>query len=180
MTLSILICSIKSRAKQLRELLLSLNEQTNFNEVEILTLTDNCEMKVGEKRNRLLLKAKGKYICFIDDDDIVTPSYIAKILEAAKEDMDVIVFDAFRYDKGVKDRLAKYGIEYKRDSNTKDVYYRIPNHLMPVKRELALQAPFKEINFGEDADYAKRLLPLLKTQIRIDDTLYFYMYNPKK
>jgi len=50
---------------------------------------------------------------------------------------------------------------------------------MCVKRELALQVPFKEINFGEDADYAKRLKPLLKSEHSIHKVLYHYDYNSK-
>jgi len=50
---------------------------------------------------------------------------------------------------------------------------------MCVKTELAKQIPFKAVNFGEDSDYAKRLLPLLKTQERINETLYNYLYNDK-
>lgn len=57
------------------------------------------------------------------------------------------------------------------------VYYRNPNHLNPVKKELAIQVPYKEINFGEDKDYSERLFPLLKTEVYISGIIYYYLYS---
>ena len=59
------------------------------------------------------------------------------------------------------------------------VYYRTPNHISPVKRELALLAGFPEIAFSEDAEYSKRLLPHLKTEVKIPGILYYYRYESK-
>ena len=60
------------------------------------------------------------------------------------------------------------------------IYYRTPNHISPVKRELALQAGFPEIAFGEDHEYSKRLLPLLKTETIIKENLYHYDFYEQK
>jgi hypothetical protein len=70
-----------------------------------------------------------------------------------------------------------YDKDFGKDSNERDCYKRIPNHLMCVKRELALQAGFPDKSFGEDAAYAKKLLPLLKTQHIIPEILYHYNFN---
>jgi hypothetical protein len=56
-------------------------------------------------------------------------------------------------------------------------YHRLPNHIMAVKRELALQVKFKDILKGEDADYSKRLLPILQTNYEIGKVLYHYDYS---
>jgi len=194
MTLSILICSIEERTTSRAPLLHTLlhgigrhHSATSGNiqrhegaQAEIIICTDNKVLSVGAKRNLLISKAKGKYICFVDDDDIVSNAYVSKILEAAKENPDVIVFDVARYEGGKPDRMARYGAEYKRDSNTANCYYRLPNHLMPVLRSIALKEPFKEISFGEDSDYSQRILPHLKTQTRITETLYEYRFDKTK
>lgn len=178
--LSILICSLNSRKDKLNQLLAGLQPQLDrFKDVECIIATDNREMKIGVKRNYLLSLANGEYITFIDDDDLVDANYCALLLTAIEKNPDVIVFDAVRYANGKLDRPVKYGIEYTKDYHDRNFYYRIPNHLMCVKREIALQVPFKEVNFGEDADYARRLLPLLKTQERINETLYTYLYCDK-
>lgn len=180
--LSILICSLHIRKDKLKRLTDILQPQLKKFDglVEIVIAIDEKENSIGSKRNYLASKATGEYIAFIDDDDTVADNYVELLLEAMRADTDVIVFDALRYVDGVVDKAVKYGIEYGKDYHDKKFYYRIPNHLMCVKKELALQVPFKEINFGEDSDYAKRLLPLLKTQARIDRILYSYLYNSKK
>lgn len=193
--LSILICSLESRIEKRSDLLRSLTDNlggyyTEKNDridlkierrigkhVEIIICTDNGQMKVGQKRNLLLDQASGNYISFIDDDDMVSYLYVELLLEKIKLNPDVIVFDVARYQNGKPDRMVSYGIEYKRDFNTRDVYYRLPNHLMCVKKSLAQQVRFKRLNFGEDSDYAARMLPFLKHQERINQTLYAYYFD---
>ena len=187
MKLSILICSLHSRKDKLKRLTDILQPQLKKFDglVEVIVAVDEKENSIGSKRNYLMIKSdpyldsKG-YLAFIDDDDTVADNYVELLLEAMQADTDVIVFDALRYVDGTVDKAVKYGIEFGKDYHDSKFYYRIPNHLMCVKKELALQVPFKEINFGEDSDYAKRLLPLLKTQARIDRILYSYLYNSKK
>lgn len=45
---------------------------------------------VSNARNIGLDNAKGEYICFVDDDDIVSPNYLSDLLENADEDSIVI------------------------------------------------------------------------------------------
>jgi len=191
--LSILVCSIKGREKLLSRLLKVLVnaeaehcvevhaeysiEKFLMADAEIIVYTDDRQISTGEKRNRLTALATGNYVTEVDDDDLVEPDYKELIIAKTASKPDCIVFDAVRYVNGDKDRLVKYGMEYGRDYNTPECYYRIPNHLMAFKRELALQVPYQHINFGEDARFAKAMLPLLKTQERIDKVLYHYLFT---
>lgn len=45
---------------------------------------------VSNARNIGIENAKGEYICFIDDDDIISPTYLEKLLEKANENTLVI------------------------------------------------------------------------------------------
>jgi glycosyltransferase involved in cell wall biosynthesis len=58
--------------------------------VEVITEVDNKQITTGAKRNNLLNKAQGKYICFIDDDDHISNDYLRLILEAIESDADCI------------------------------------------------------------------------------------------
>jgi hypothetical protein len=40
--------------------------------------------------------------------------------------------------------------------------------------------PYPEISMGEDHDYSKRLLPLLKREIMPQEVLYYYLFNSQK
>lgn len=197
MKLSILICSLDSR-KELRADLIKLlrntiGEHTHEaiddkeylldkyigKEAEILICTDNRVMSVGKKRNLLIRNASGDYTVFIDDDDMVTVAYVGNILEATKYNTDVIVFDAIRYHNGALDRQVIYGTEFKKDYSTRTAHFRIPNHLMPVKRSITSRVMFPDVSFGEDSEWARKLLPNLKTQQRIKECMYEYWYDDK-
>lgn len=54
---------------------------------------------------------------------------------------------------------------------------RVPNHLIPMKREFALATMFLEKNFGEDTDYGLRVRRLLKTEYKIEKPLYYYRFS---
>ena len=186
MKLSILICSLEKRKEQLAELLAELNLQITSCDasdiVEVMTEVDSKQITTGAKRNNLLNKAHGKYICFIDDDDHIYPNYIKLILEAIESDADCIATTGiFSINGGhpVKWRLSKDFIdEDKFDSQINEiVYFRRANHLTPVKRKLALQAMFPDKSNAEDKEYSSRLNPFLQSEVEIKELIYHYDYK---
>jgi hypothetical protein len=60
------------------------------------------------------------------------------------------------------------------DRNFPDRYERIPNHIMCYRKDVAMRVPYSDLRYGEDSDYAKRLLPLINTEYKINKTLYYY------
>lgn len=150
-----------------------------FNEdVEVIICTDNKILTVGAKRNLLVSIAKGEYSVQLDDDDRIESIYKRELLEAINiSGADVITFVVSVSLDGKPPKLCFYSKDYKGDYNDSNSYYRLPNHLCCVKRKLAIQVPFAEINFGEDADYSKRLRPLLQTEYNIVKVLYHYDFN---
>jgi len=175
--LSILIANIPSRELKLQYLVAHLKEQGG--DVEILT-DSNMGYNIGTKRNLLLERATGEYIVFVDDDDEVAPDYVQKILAAMDGLPDCIGISGHITTNGENPRqwhISKdYGCWYELDN----VYYRTPNHISPVRRELALQTRFKEIAHGEDADYSARLLRLLHTENKVQGNIYHYIYSHYK
>ena len=146
---------------------------------------DRHEMTTGFKRNLLLDDAEdSRAVCFIDDDDSVHPGYLPSILNALDSRPDVVGFKARRFVEGRQIGEAIHSIRYKK-SQTVAIgdwirYERVPNHLNPVRTELARGVRFKDITYGEDHDYANRLRPLLKTEKFIDNYLYDYYLIVKK
>jgi len=175
MKLSILICSLEERCKQLINLLTDLYKQVTP-EVEVLTNIDNRQKTTGAKRNELLLRAKGDYIAFVDDDDKVAENYISRILEAVRTNPDCVGMEGFITftSKGITKKFI-HSIQYNTWFEKDGIYYRCPNHLSPVRRELALKAMFPDITVGEDRQYSERLRSLLKTEVYLETPIYFYL-----
>lgn len=178
--LSVLIATMPNRRESYKRLLESMGYMIkSYPNVEIIT-DDSMDYNIGVKRNKLLQKAKGDYIVFCDDDDLVSFNYIDYIFRAIKDNPDCIAINGIITTNGQNERKwfisKEYGKWYTGPDGT---YYRTPNHISPVKRELALQAGFPEISFGEDAEYSRRLLPLLKTESIITEPIYHYDYWEK-
>lgn len=179
--LSVLIATMPNRRESYKRLLESMGYMIkSYPNVEIIT-DDSMDYNIGVKRNKLLQKAKGDYIVFCDDDDLVSFNYIDYIFRAIKDNPDCIAINGIITTNGQNERKwfisKEYGKWYTGPDGT---YYRTPNHISPVKRELALQAGFPEISFGEDAEYSRRLLPLLNSEAVISEPLYHYDFWQNK
>jgi len=177
--LSILILTIPAREHVLAQLLHRLRPQIEGKPVEVL-LNRHPTKTIGRKRNALLRAAKGDYVVFIDDDDQVSPSYVDRILEAVETSPDCVGISGTMFSNGKNERKWHISMEHKAWHEKNGVYYRGPNHISPVKRDIALQVMFPEINHGEDAEFSRRILPLLKTEVKIPGVLYVYRYSNKK
>ena len=183
MKLSILICHLPNRAECFRALILELYRQIGnqfHNLVEVLVCSDEKPVTTGEKRNKLLDRAKGNYIVFIDDDDEVTDDYVSEMLKGIESGADCLGIKGWMtWDEGrrVEWEISKDFFNEDDHSTGTLRYKRSTNHITAVKRELALQARFPEISNAEDKAYSDKLLPLLKTEYKIDKLLYHYKFT---
>jgi len=177
--LSILICSLGVRRNSLERLERILARQPQEN-IEILVEKDDGETCVGKKRNLLLDRAHGDYVVYVDDDDLVADDYVSSIIAATENNPDAVAIEGRLIDGGGGIRRflhsMTFGSWYERD----EVYYRTPNHLNPIRRQIALEARFPEITYGEDHAYSQKVTPLILNE---DDRLlgrpsYFYLASP--
>ena len=181
MILSILICSLFSRKEKLASLLENLDSQIT-NDVEILINIDKKEKSTGQKRNELVAQAKGKYIVFIDDDDVVPDYYIQEMLKACLSDMDCIAINGIMTTDGKDEiawRLSKDNPNITITENGKNIYLRKTNHITAVKREHAIKAPFPNKSNAEDKAYSDAVNVFLKTEYTIALPMYHYVYLSK-
>lgn len=189
MRLSILICTLVGREEKLDRLLSCLRQQKT-NDIEILVESDNGENSTGFKRNKLIERAKGDYICFIDDDDLVSSNYVSRILSSLSSDPDCVGFKVDKIDETsvttmqlIKSLMTfKTGYFWSYVNDEIPTQLMIPDHLTPIKREYALKCKFKDISKAEDTFYSFEILKYLNTEIFIDEVLYYYMWEniPKK
>lgn len=178
MKLSVLICTIPPRFKLLNELKASLKFQSNGYDVEVLS--DDGKGTIGAKRQRLLIAATGDYVAYIDDDDDINPQYI-KLIFALLGSCDVIGFEGEITTNGRNKKRFTISKEHPYEEKG-GVYYRYNNHLSPIRRGIALEIGYKDMQFGEDFDYAMRLKEsgLIKIEKYIYTPMYFYRYSSYK
>ena len=180
-TLSICIASLTSRADALAALCATLRAQPGADRVEILTDVDDGATPVYQKRNRLLQRSRGRYVCAIDDDDTVTADYLPAILAAIDHHstVDAVVFQAERIRQDTGERVPMdYYTGAQPPSDGTD--WRTPDHLCPIRADIAKAQPFPAVIDNEDVAWRKAILPRLKTVHRIDLTLYHYRWDPTK
>lgn len=171
--LSVLICSLEDRAPQLARMMEELRVQIGDLPVEVVTEVDAGEMTVGAKRNKLLRRAQGEYACFVDDDDTINHEYIPLIMKALESKPDCVGIEGVITVKD-KAQIFRHSCEFAGWYTAEDGYYRTPNHLNPVKREIALKIGFPEKNTGEDFQYSVGIRRFLKREEYIDGPIYFY------
>ena len=181
MILSILIATLPERAHHLQNILSLIKFQDG---VEIIVDNRPRNVPTGVKRNDLIAKATGEYVCFVDDDDFVTEDYVSLILESSKSNPDCITFEGWMTTNGIShvDWIIKLGEKYeaRQDPDGITRYYRFPNHLVPIKRSIASQHSFPAIWQGEDYQWACKIQPLLKTSVHIPKKLYHYKFITDK
>ncbi|HVW99706.1 MAG TPA: glycosyltransferase [Candidatus Babeliaceae bacterium] len=183
--LSILIPSTPDRTKMTNELhnklcLSKYPDGSYVGDKDIEILIDWSADIIGKKRNTMLSKARGEWLVFIDSDDTVCDNYVSNILEAIKTNPDCIGINGTMTTNGQHPQQWFISKSCGRWFTRGNTHYRTPNHISPVRRELALQAGFPEVAFAEDYEYSMRLLPLLKTEVLITEPMYHYDYWNKK
>jgi len=194
--LSVLIPTVVGREKQFSELLSKLAQMGEFhngtmgvdliidgisnNEVEVLSLKDNKEITIGEKRENLYKLANGLYSWQIDDDDLIAPNAIELILNAIKNNPEVpcITFREKCMMNGVY-KSSNHSIRYSQWMDNQDGfdYVRSPFYKDVIRTDIARSVPFPHIRYNEDEQWSKALYPLLTDEIHIDEELYHYIYN---
>ena len=180
--LSILICTIEGRETELRKLMTKLSPQLK-DSVELLILSDNREVTIGKKRDDLLKLASGKYVCFVDDDDMVSADYVDSILYACEYNADCVGIRGVYVVAGRPPKDFVHSVVHKDKGwhETKEAYFRTPNHLNPIKRSIALKVGFNpDRAHAEDLEFSNAVAPLLETEYYMPNVIYKYQFNPRK
>lgn len=175
--LSILIATLGRRNEKFHGLLNQLLPQLDdtLGEVEVVAYWNNGEKSIGEIRQALLREAKGDYVCFVDDDDMIADDYCIQILNALGK--DYVGFKVQLYNDGKRMPVSYHSLKYEKWSQDWEGYYRNVTHLNPIRREIALKGKFSRDGAGEDHSWAEMVAPYTKTENFIDKVLYFYYHN---
>lgn len=183
----ILICTQPSRTEMLQQLFSILQPQLNalglhrFGEVEVLIDNNTHDpSRIGDDRESLRQKADAEYISFLDDDDLISPTFVSEILPLL-DGVHQVGFPVKMFDDKQPILDAYLSLQHKNWHNDCNGFYRDLSHICPMRRELALAAPMAG-GFGEDARWAAdmRKLAIVKTEHYIQEPMYYYLIRSKK
>lgn len=172
--LSILVATLGQRETRFKRLLDVLTPQLT-DQTELVAYWNNFERPLYEIRQALIESAKGKYVCFVDDDDLVPKYYVEEILKAAKSDPDYIGWRMQLYMGDTPAKPTFHSIKYPDWSEDEHGWYRNVSHLNPIKKTIAQKVPW-EVPEGtpEDSPWAARVFQYIKSEEYIDRPMYFY------
>lgn len=190
MILSILIPSIPDRRNKLtvllgelyRQVLALNNTHPILGSVEIL-VDDSPRfldggLSIGAKRDLLKQRSIGKYLCFLDDDDKVTPNYIETLVRLCNDGNDIVTFRCLvkndHYWSLIDMRLST---KVNEEVNPTSVINRTPWHVCPVLSVHAKNEAFNEMNHNEDWDWMQRVLTRVQTESHTDIILTQYNHS---
>lgn len=179
---TILICTMPNREHYLNQLLATLEPQVAETDglVQILTLSDNGELTIGGKRNKLVEMCTTEYSSFIDDDDIVARNYVRSHLLKLTSNPDGVGFKGMMTVDGK--RLGYFYHDDKFDTwrgDAKTGFIRCLNHWNVVRNEFRKVIPFPCINFAEDHEQSVKMKEagLIKKSEYINEIMYFYQFR---
>lgn len=180
--LSILIPTIESRKETFlrlhHKLSAQIERQALQSEVEVLTMQDDGRLSIGHKRNALLEQASGSFVVFIDDDDDISDDYVRLIAEAVRRqpEIDCIGLKVQITFRGRHPRLMTYSLCHQEFHTENGVYLRPPQHITPIKRDIAQRYKFADTSYSEDYDWALQMRRdhALQREYFIDEVLYYY------
>lgn len=189
-TLSILIPSIPSRRDKLNTLHAEIYRQAfaihntfpviGYIEVIIDDSKSYLDggISIGKKRDNLIRRAQGRYVCFLDDDETISPDYIKTLLLLCNEGSHVVTFRALF-------KLTDYwGLVNMSLFNTineqatpEGIIQRMPWHICPVWTEFARLYSFNNKNNAEDFEWMKKVLKHCHTESHTDRIIFQYNHN---
>lgn len=155
-----------------------------FEDIEVL-IDDDMRITTGAKRNRLLQKASGKYVAFIDDDDMITEHYFPGVFAGIEKGVDCCSLRGIITDDGQNPRTFEHSLTHNRwetvQRGGKDYYLRFPNHLNCIKASIAKNISFPDQTVGEDHAWSVELhnSGMLRLEHWIEEPIYLYLHRSK-
>jgi len=186
-SLAILICTLTDRKELFDRVSKELQSQASTveNEVFILKNEDSREKTTGQKRNELLEQARllgVKVVSFVDDDDMVGPTYIKRGIEVAESGMDCGELWGQIYFNGVRGNPFHHSLIHKEWYQDEKFYYRNPNHLNFTRLDAIKDIKYQNMTIGEDGQYSLAITAAgaLKTMYPIPEIIYHYFTGEPK
>lgn len=182
-TWSILVPTLGERRPLFERLMAGLLPQLDEHEgsVRVVGWHNDGSPSLPKIRQAMVLGTETEYLSFADDDDLVSPDYVAEVVRALAGRPDYVGFQLQCYSDGAPTAVAHHSLEFKRWRNLPGRYERDISHINPIRTALARKADFTIAGRrAEDRAWADQIRArrLLRSQVFIPRILYHYLYMP--
>lgn len=137
-------------------------------------------LSIGKKRESLVNRANGNYLCFLDYDETIAPNYVEELLRLCYEDSDICTFKVMvKMDNfwSVVDMSLSHSDNTQ--LNPDYIVKRPPWHVCPMRSEYAKRFEFPDLNNAEDFVWMKKVIELCRTENHSNKILYQYNHVKK-
>lgn len=185
---TILIPTIGQREPLLLRLLDVLLPQLDAygGDVRVLAWRNNGSPTLGEIRDGLVRAADSEYVSFVDDDDLVSPHYVARIVQAIDQhdgwpDHVGFQLEYTTDDDGAAGReIVDHSLRHRRwHRDSAGMLCRDLTHIDPIRRQIALQGTFvvRRPGRAEDRFWVKQVRSWVATEAYVPEVLYHYQWR---
>lgn len=135
-------------------------------------------LSVGKKREALVKRAEGKYLCFLDSDESVSPDYVETLVRLCIKDQDVCTFKAMVSMSSFW-ALVDMRLFYKVNDQINPDYIvrRPPWHICPVRSVFAKLVDFSDKNNAEDFEWMEKVLTYCVSEAHTERILFKYTHG---
>ena len=186
MMLSIIMLTIPERKRSFRKLKKKVQDQIDYchlihptlGQVEIVEVNTpkviEGGLSIGKKREKGLRESKGEYVCWLDDDDDISPDYVEQILRLSNKGADVCTFNNIsKFDNFWM--VVQMNLKTKFDDQAKPgIINRRPYHVCAWRKSMIYDIEFIDGNWDEDTSFIKEALKRAITEVHIDNILHEY------
>jgi len=179
--LALPIPTLAGREPCLARLLAVLEPQVraHADEVFIVLRKDDGGEPTGSKRNALLDEARlrgATHVAFIDDDDLVSSSYVSLHLPGVRDMYDCNSLRGLLYIDGRLDRPFEHSLRHTYWWEDEHCYYRNPNHLNVLRLDRIGDIRFPSLFRTEDRAFSQALARagFLVTEYAVEEPTYYY------
>ena len=142
---------------------------------------------VGFSRNRIIDEAQGRYLYFLDSDDIIEPDTIQKLYDAILKNNAQIAYGSYEIVDGInngntrvyqkpqmvfscQDELAKYTFEHIRNFHVSAC-----NQLIDMSFLCSSGVRFPDVSYWEDMAFTTELVTKVTNAVLLSDITYHYI-----
>lgn len=187
--LSILIPTIPERVEMFTRIFNEVHRQVQYCQTvhpslgSVEVLVDDSKkfieggLSIGKKREELVKRAQGKYLCFLDDDDNISGDYVETLLRLCYKNHDICTFNSFVRLENFW-MLVNMSLFWSENEQAHPgIILRKPWHICPVKSIYAKLHPFPDSNYGEDWEWFEKVLQHCQHQAKTEAILHEYHHG---